>query len=78
MTINLDMDFLYRLLINTFSILILVKGCYFHYSSNRAYAASFILFGMGVFLVTALLHNAEISMGFAFGLFSGFFIAAFA
>jgi hypothetical protein len=30
------------------------------------------LFGTGVFLVTALLHSADISMGFAFGLFAVF------
>lgn len=30
------------------------------------------LFGHGVFIVTGLLHNIEISMGFAFGLFAVF------
>jgi len=31
-----------------------------------------MLFGIGVFLVTSLLHSAEVSMGFAFGLFAVF------
>jgi predicted membrane protein len=31
-----------------------------------------MLFGMGVFLVTSLLHSADVSMGFAFGLFAVF------
>jgi len=39
---------------------------------NRDHATSFLLFGMGVFTVTKLLHSAEISMGFAFGLFAVF------
>ncbi len=69
---TLDSDFLLRLLINTVSILILVRFCYYHFSRHRANASSFMLFGMGVFLVTALLHSADVSMGFAFGLFAVF------
>ncbi len=67
----LDYDFLVRLAINTLSILILVR-CYYQFSQHRENAASFILFGIGVFLVTALLHSAEVTMGFAFGLFAVF------
>ena len=63
--------FLWRLLICTFSIILLVK-LYFHFSKHRNNAASFMLFGVGVFLVTGLLHNADVSMGFAFGLFAIF------
>lgn len=54
------------------SILILVRFCYYQFSENRAHSASFILFGMGVFIITALLHKTDISMGFAFGLFAVF------
>lgn len=67
----IDIDFLVKLVINVISVLILVK-CYYHHSLNRENAASFILFGIGVFMVTALLHSAEVSMGFAFGLFAVF------
>ena len=54
------------------SIFILVRFCYYQFSENRAHSASFILFGMGVFIITALLHKTDISMGFAFGLFAVF------
>tara|TARA_R110001592_G_scaffold194179_1_gene441623 strand:- start:9040 stop:9756 length:717 start_codon:yes stop_codon:yes gene_type:complete len=84
---TLDTDFLLKLLINTVSIAVLVFGCYMKGftqgktakeevskvdKGNRDHATSFLLFGMGVFTVTKLLHSAEISMGFAFGLFAVF------
>jgi hypothetical protein len=72
MTFSLGADFLIRLVINMLAILVLVRGCYFRFSPHRAYASSFILFGMGVFLVTGQLANVEISLGFAFGLFAIF------
>ncbi len=72
MELTLGSDFFIRLVINTFAILVLVRGCYFQYSQHRSNASSFILFGVGVFLVTSLLHSADISMGFAFGLFAVF------
>ena len=46
--------------------------CYYAFSRHRENAASFILFGVGVFLVTALLHSVTVTMGFAFGLFAVF------
>jgi len=71
MTFSLGSDFIIRLLINTVAIMLLVR-CYYAFSRHRANASSFILFGMGVFLVTSLLHTADVSMGFAFGLFAVF------
>ncbi len=71
MPFNVDTDLIYRTIINFISILLLVR-CYYHFHTNREYALSFILFGNGVFFVTALLHSAEVSMGFAFGLFALF------
>ena len=71
MTFSLGSDFMTRLLINSISIVLLVR-CYYAFSRHRANASSFLLFGMGVFLVTSLLHTAEVSMGFAFGLFAVF------
>ncbi len=68
----IESDFLTRFIVNTIFIIVLVRGCYFQHSKNRPFAASFILFGTGVFMVTGLLHSAEISMGFAFGLFAVF------
>ena len=72
MSSNLDLDFLIRLLINMTAVLILIRLVYFRASGHRAYASSFILFGMGVFLVTSQLSKVDISLGFAFGLFAIF------
>ena len=72
MTDSLGFDFIVRLLINMAAIFVLVRYCYFTFSRHRGYASSFILFGMGVFLVTSQLHTVDISMGFAFGLFAVF------
>jgi len=68
----MELDFLQRFIVNTIFIIVLVRGCYFQFSKNRPFAASYILFGTSVFMVTGLLHSAEISMGFAFGLFAVF------
>lgn len=68
----MELDFLPRFIVNTIFIIVLVRWCYFQHSKNRPFAASYILFGTGVFMVTGLLHSAEISMGFAFGLFAVF------
>lgn len=66
-----DIHFVIRLLINTASVFVLIR-CYYAFSRHRENAASFILFGVGVFLVTALLHSVTVTMGFAFGLFAVF------
>lgn len=66
-----DFHFVIRLLINTASVFVLIR-CYYAFSRHRENAASFILFGVGVFLVTALLHSITVTMGFAFGLFAVF------
>lgn len=72
MEFTLGSDFIIRLLINTFCIVVLIRFCYYKFSQHRANASSFMLFGLGVFLVTSLLHSAQVSMGFAFGLFAVF------
>ncbi|MEH6346284.1 MAG: DUF4956 domain-containing protein [Bermanella sp.] len=74
---TLDSDFLFKLILNTFSISLLVLGCYMRgffsrEGGNKEHATSFILFAVGVFSVTNLLHSVDISMGFAFGLFAVF------
>jgi hypothetical protein len=71
------MDFLFKLLINTFAVTALVFSCYSRTFSiadtrKREHATSFLMFGVGVFIVTYLLSSAKISMGFAFGLFAVF------
>ncbi|MFT4907516.1 MAG: hypothetical protein ACI978_001599 [Oleispira sp.] len=72
MELTLGTDFILRLFINTCAVVLLIRFCYYKFSQHRANASSFILFGMGVFLVTSLLHSADVSMGFAFGLFAVF------
>jgi hypothetical protein len=72
MSISLSGDFAIRLIITMLAIYVLVRFCYFSFSRHRGYASSFILFGMGVFLVTSQLASLDISMGFAFGLFAIF------
>ena len=67
-----DHHFFIRFAINMAAIFVLVRFCYFKFSRHRSYASSFILFGMGVFLVTGQLSSVDISMGFAFGLFAIF------
>ncbi|NVK36811.1 MAG: DUF4956 domain-containing protein [Gammaproteobacteria bacterium] len=70
--IQFHVDFIYGLAINFGAIFILAILCYYQFSENRAHTSAFILFGMGVFIITALLHKTDISMGFAFGLFAVF------
>lgn len=72
MEFTLNAEFIFRLIINTLSVVLLIRFCYYKFSQHRANASSFMLFGMGVFLVTSLLHSADVSMGFAFGLFAVF------
>ena len=64
--------FILKFIINMISLLLLLRFIYYRNSPNRDSLFGFFLFGNGVFLVTALLHNVEMSMGFAFGLFAVF------
>ncbi len=65
-------DFFIRFLINAIALFILLRVIYYRDASNRESLTGFMMFGNGVFLVTALLHNVDMSMGFAFGLFAVF------
>lgn len=74
---SIDTDLIFKLLLNTLSVSLVIFGCYLHgtpknKTESRDYATSFLLFATGVFIVTYLLHSADISMGFAFGLFAVF------
>ena len=73
MTMGLfDFHFLSLLVINLIAVLVLMRGIYYRYSTNRDSLLGLTMFGMGVFLVAHLLHDIEMSMGFAFGLFAVF------
>lgn len=68
----LSYDFGLRYLILFVGSLVLLRGVFFRLSPNRDAVFSFFLFANVIFFVTYLLHNIELSMGFAFGLFAVF------
>lgn len=70
--IHFDRELFQRLGVNlvvlaTFLFLIYGRG-----KNEDLHRGAFFLFGIGVFLVTRLLHNVDMTMGFAFGLFAVF------
>ena len=65
-------EFLARYAVLLVGCMVLLRLIYFRITPNREAFFSFFLFANGVFLVTYLLHNIELSMGFAFGLFAVF------
>jgi len=67
---NLPTEFIERFIINAGFLLILLRMFYFTHSRDRDSLFGFFLFGHGVYLVTGLMHEVNISMGFAFGLFA--------
>lgn len=69
---ELNQEFIVRFIINLLSIALLCYGCYFRLNKNSNVAGSFVLFGIGIFIITYLLHGADMSMEFAFGLFAVF------
>ena len=68
----LDLSFLLQLLVNVISIAVLCYGCYYRLNRNTNVAGSLLLFGVGIFIITKLLHGVDMSMEFAFGLFAVF------
>lgn len=67
-----NFEFLARFAINILFLWILLHQIQSRFSPDRDSAFGFFLFGCGVFLITGLLHNVDMSMGFAFGLFAVF------
>ncbi len=68
----LDVNLIARFIIDIVSMIVLLRLTYYRHTPNRDTLFGFMLFGVGVFLITGLLHNVEMSMGFAFGLFAVF------
>ena len=68
----IDTSTLYRFGIHLISLVVLIRYGYERKLSQSEFVFSFYLFGIGVFLVTLILKNVEISLGFAFGLFAIF------
>lgn len=69
---ELDIFFVSRFFVNLISLIVLCFVCYFRVSKNSTIAGSFLLFGVGVFIITYLLHGVDLSIEFAFGLFAVF------
>jgi hypothetical protein len=69
---ELDLVFASRFLVNLLSLILLCYGCYYRVNKNSTVASSFILFGVGIFIITYLLHGVDMSMEFSFGLFAVF------
>lgn len=69
---SFDIDFFIRFSVTLLFISFLSYGCYYRITKNTDFAASFMLFGSGVFVVIYFLHGVDMSMGFAFGLFAVF------
>ncbi|MBF7074503.1 DUF4956 domain-containing protein [Glaciecola sp. MH2013] len=69
---ELALPFMFKLAINILSISVLCYGCYYRLNKNTDVAGSFLLFGVGIFIITNLLHGVDMSMEFAFGLFAVF------
>jgi hypothetical protein len=70
---NMDVlfgEFVVRFLLNAIVLFVLLRFVYFRVSQNRDSLFGFYLFGHGVYLISALMHDVDISMGFAFGLFA--------
>lgn len=59
-----------RFLVNVVVLLVLLRLIYFRRSRDRDMLFGFFMFGQGVYFISALMHDVEISMGFAFGLFA--------
>lgn len=69
-TDTLSIEFVERFLLNAVVLVALLRFIYYRYSPNRDSLFGFFMFGHGVYMVSALMHNVDISMGFAFGLFA--------
>lgn len=67
---TLPAEFIERFLLNAVVLSILLRFIYYRNSPSRDSLFGFFLFGHGVYLISALMHDVDISMGFAFGLFA--------
>jgi len=71
----MDLDFsasqyLLRFFLNSAVLLLLLRFVYYQITRDRDFLFGFFLFGHGVFLITAMMQQVEVTMGFAFGLFA--------
>lgn len=62
----------FRLLIDLFSVFVLVRFIYYPIYGHREFFFMFVIFNLIIFLISFLLNKVELSMGAAFGLFAVF------
>jgi len=62
----------FRLVIDFVSVIVLVRGVYFHVYKRRDLFFTFFIFNLVIFLICFLLNKVDLSMGAAFGLFAVF------
>lgn len=65
-------ELIYRYLIFLLGSLALLRSIFFRITPNREVYFALFMFGNGVFFITYLLHDMDLSIGFAFGLFAIF------
>jgi hypothetical protein len=68
---------LFRFVINTLFLFILIRVVYFRYSKKEKFLFTFFLLGITVFFITSMLKSVFIEFGMAIGLFAIFTILRF-
>lgn len=63
---------LFRLLIDIFSVFVLIRLIYYPIYKHRDLFFTFFIFNLIIFLISFLLNKVDLSMGAAFGLFAVF------
>jgi hypothetical protein len=70
--VKMSSRMLVRLLIDMFTLYVLIKVIYFPIYKQREYFFMFAIFNLIIFLISFLLNKVDLSMGAAFGLFAVF------
>jgi hypothetical protein len=68
----LSVDLLARFAIDAVAVLVLIRLIYYRIYRKSALFLTFFAFNLTIFLVTYMLHQVQMSMGAAFGLFAVF------
>ena len=69
---QIDFKFFQKFAIDLFGIVLLILGIHKYKHKNSENAITFMMFNVIIFLISNVLHNTEMSMGAAFGLFAVF------
>jgi hypothetical protein len=69
---SLTVEFFIRFLVSNAFLLVLLRLVHYRATLRRDSLGGFLLFGNGIFLVTSLLQNVQVSMGLTLGLFAIF------